>query len=78
MDKIEVDSSFIHTVGYDKEKKRLEVIIDNDDERKYVYKNVSEYVYQNFLDSNSKGRYYNENIKGEYDSIPVSTIAGMI
>jgi hypothetical protein len=65
-----VKSSSIVSVGYDEERRILEVEIPRregeKDRRVYQYLNVSPKVYRAFMDAKSKGRYYDERIKNRY------------
>lgn len=76
----EVESSFIERVEYEEDKRELRVYIDNNSEREqvYIYDSVPPHVFEEFLNSDSKGSYYNNNIKGRYESIPLSKVAGLI
>lgn len=61
----DVLSTNIDMIGYDEEKSELHVLFKSGYE--YVYNEVPPAVYQEFLDSDSKGRYLNERIKGRYN-----------
>lgn len=58
-----VQSSNIKSVGYDDSTKSLFV---NYNSGTYKYDNVDKKVYEDLLSSSSKGRFLNENIKGQY------------
>lgn len=53
-----VVSSFIKAARYNKEAKKLIIVLNNGKE--YSFKNVNEFFYTGFLSSDSKGRFFNE------------------
>ena len=55
MERIEVDSSMIASVGYDAQKKTLEVEFNSG--KVYQYEDVPEEEYAGLMESDSKGRY---------------------
>ena len=61
-----VDSSNIEAIGYDSDNLELHVRFLKSGET-YVYYNVDEWVFQEFLGADSKGRYLNSNIKGRFE-----------
>lgn len=61
-----VDSSNIEAIGYDRDNRELHVRFLKSGET-YVYYNVDEWVYQEFLQADSKGKYLNTNIKDRYE-----------
>ena len=69
MDRISVRSSNIRSVGYDPESSTLEVEFNTGSI--YQYSNVPESEYESLMNSASKGRYLNRNIKGRYEDIKV-------
>lgn len=64
MDRIPVDSSNIAEIGYDPDSATLEVLFNN--ESLYQYFDVPETVYEEFLAADSKGKYFNANIRNSY------------
>ncbi|MFP4344541.1 MAG: KTSC domain-containing protein [Anaerolineales bacterium] len=50
-----VDSSMIHAVGYDPQEQQLEVVFNSG--KVYCYQKVSEEIYEELLEADSKGRY---------------------
>ncbi len=60
-----VESSMIHAVGYDKEKRLLEIIFVTGGIYQYV--NVPSEVYEGLLKAESKGQYFLANIRDMYD-----------
>ena len=58
-----VQSSNIQSVGYDETTSTLFVKYTSGT---YKYENVDKKVYEGLLTSDSKGRFMNENIKGQY------------
>jgi len=64
-----VSSSAIASVGYSKRRHMLEVEFANG--RVYRYLQVTPSVYREFMSADSKARYYDRNIKGNYPSVHV-------
>ena len=60
----EIDSSFIQSAEYDKSTKKLILRMKNGSQ--YVYENISPKRFKNFMNSDSKGKYFNEYIKPNY------------
>ena len=63
MERQEVDSSSIDSIGYDEENQILEIEFHDG---VYQYKNVPEYVYLDMITSGAIGSFFNEDIKHEY------------
>lgn len=61
-----VDSSNIESIGYDADARELHVRFLQSGET-YVYYNVDEWVFTEFMAADSKGQYLNESIKSVYD-----------
>lgn len=61
-----VTSSTVEAIGYDAPTRELYVQFVKTGET-YVYSEVEEWVFQEFLRADSKGTYLNTNIKGRYD-----------
>lgn len=59
-----VRSSAIAAIGYDPERRELEVEFPSG--RSYTHYDVPEEVYEEFMASGSKGTFYNLQIKGVY------------
>jgi len=64
MDKQKVKSSNIASIGYDEEKKILQVEFIRSGY--YIYSDVSKETYSAFINAPSKGKYFFKNIKGNY------------
>ena len=60
-----VDSSNIEAIGYDSSTQELHVLFLKSGET-YVYYDVEEWVFQEFLHADSKGTYLNTKIKPSY------------
>lgn len=60
----EVQSTAIKDISYDEEYQRLFVTFHNG--RSYQLENVPRDVYDEFVAADSKGRFFNERIKGQY------------
>ena len=65
MERQDVSSTSIRSVGYDREDEILEIEFDSG--QVYDYYQVPGEVYQAFLDADSLGRYFQENIRDIYD-----------
>jgi KTSC domain len=61
-----VNSSMANTVGYDEDNHILQVEFQNG--RIYQYSGVEEDTWEDFCQADSMGRFYNQEIKGKYDS----------
>lgn len=59
-----VTSSNVARIGYEAATQELRVRFNSGAE--YIYKNVPGGIFADFLGADSKGRYLNENIKGQY------------
>ena len=60
-----VDSSNVEAIGYDPDARELYVHFIKSGS--YVYVDVEEWVFNEFLQAESKGQYLNQNIKGVYN-----------
>jgi hypothetical protein len=69
MDRIQVVSGNIRSIGYDTDKRILEVEFKSGSI--YQYSNVPEHEYEGLLNASSKGRYLNNHIKDRYTYIQV-------
>lgn len=70
MDRTEVSSSNIESIGYDKSKKILELEFKRGDI--YQYKGVPDNIFQNLLRASSHGKYFNAHIKDKYPTIKIN------
>lgn len=64
MNRVQVRSSNICTVGYDQGTKTLELEFHSG--AVYKYSGVTETVYQGFMDAASKGTYFHDHIRDRY------------
>lgn len=64
MQLVTVESSMIHAIGYDEEKRLLEIVFNSG--RTYQYEDVPPEVYQGLLNAESKGRYFLGHIRDRY------------
>lgn len=60
-----VDSSNLEAIGYDPDSRELHVRFLKSGDT-YVYYDVDEWVFQEFLQADSKGGYLNDKIKERY------------
>ena len=60
-----VSSSNVEAIGYDSDNQELHVQFLKSGET-YVYYAVEDWVFQEFMQADSKGTYLNTNIKGRY------------
>ena len=65
MERKQVKSSNILSVGYDPEKKILEIEFSTG--RVYQYSNVPQWEYDTFIKAESIGKYFYRSIKGHYE-----------
>lgn len=70
MERTEVSSSNIESIGYDESKKILEIEFKRGNI--YQYEGVPENVFQNFLRASSHGKYFNVYIKDKYPTIKIN------
>lgn len=61
-----VDSSNIEAIGYDPTTRELHVRFLKSGET-YVYHEVEEWMFEDFMRADSKGSFLSTNIKGRYD-----------
>lgn len=59
-----VDSSNVEAIGYDPDTRELHVQFIKSGH--YVYLDVEEWVFSEFMQAESKGQYLNQSIKGVY------------
>ena len=60
-----VDSTNVAAIGYDADNRELHVAFLKSGT--YIYVGVSEWVFQEFLQADSKGEYHHENIRNNYE-----------
>ncbi len=65
MERQPVTSSHIISIGYDETTQTLEVEFTN--EKTFQYFNVPKTVYDNFINSESKGRFFRLSIKSNFE-----------
>lgn len=65
MDRQEVDSSNLHSVGYDADRKLLEIQFNGGEV--YEYYQVPPETYESLMKADSKGRYHHQNIGNMYE-----------
>ena len=65
MDRVQVESSNIASIGYDPDAETLEIEFLNGSV--YQYYNVPEYVYDELMSASSHGSYLSASIKGTYN-----------
>lgn len=64
---VDVKSSFIREIGYSSKTKELIITMDNKVGIIFLYKYVPEEVYDDFINSDSKGAFFSNNIKNIYE-----------
>lgn len=67
---VPVDSSSIAAIGYDTGSQELYVEF-LEGGRTYIYSGVPDVTHQEFMDADSKGGYFNREIKPHYDVRPL-------
>ena len=60
---VKVESSCIKSIGYDEEKSEL--FVEFKSGQIYKYPNCSKTLYENFMNSSSKGRFLNDYLVGD-------------
>lgn len=70
---IPVDSSNIHSIGFNHISNTLHIQFQNG--RRYRYSDVSAYAFTLLLNANSIGSYFNSHIKGVYPCRQLKVIA---
>lgn len=60
------DSSLIESFGYDSKNCDLYIVLNGSE---YVYRVVPSFIFTNMVNAQSRGKFYNDNIKGRYDVI---------
>jgi hypothetical protein len=60
-----VESDVIHAIGYDADTDVLEIIFNNGSI--YQYRAVPREVYEELMRAGSKGKYFQENVREEFD-----------
>ena len=73
MELVTVESSMIHAVGYDKEKRILEIVFNTG--RTYQYGDVPPEVYEGLLNAESKGPLLFGQHSGRVSILAVGTLA---
>lgn len=63
---VTVNSTAVRKVRYDSQTSRMWIDFENSDPV-YTFCDVPESLYQDFINSTSKGRFYNLYIKGKYN-----------
>lgn len=59
-----VESSNVVSIGYDAETETLEVEFHSGNV--YQYRDVPEVVFRDFMSTSSKGRFFSQDIRGQY------------
>lgn len=67
MERVAVDSSNLVSIGYDENSGILEIEFRSG---VYQYFDVPSFVYEELVSSDSKGLYFNNNIRGVYNFSP--------
>lgn len=70
MERTEVSSSNIESIGYDESKEILEIEFKRGNI--YQYKGVPDNIFQNLLRAGSHGKYFNVHIKDKYPTIKIN------
>jgi outer membrane lipoprotein-sorting protein len=64
---VEVDSTVFSSVGYDAEAQALTLVF-RENGRTYVYSGIPAEMGEAFINADSLGTYYHENIRGKFES----------
>lgn len=65
MERQNVESTMIVSMGYDRQTAILEIVFKSDGEV-WQYYEVPDFVFEEFINSDSKGRFFLKNIRGKY------------
>lgn len=66
MKRKKVESSSLASIGYNKKTKTLEIEFNHGSI--YAYYDVDEKTYEDLMNADSHGRYFNNSIRDDYDS----------
>ena len=66
MERTIVESSSIHSIGYDETTRTLEIQFQGDSERIYQYENVPPDVHQELMNADSKGQTFWRLVRDSY------------
>ena len=66
-----VKSSLIQRIGYNPLNEQLQVVLRNTPETTYTFRGVSRATANGLIDANSKGQYFNRNIRGCFPTTKV-------
>ena len=61
-----VNSTLIRTVGYNPLTEQLSITMQKNPSTTYVYRGVGRKTANDFVESTSKGQYFNSNIRGRF------------
>jgi len=67
-----VKSRLIRAIGYNPLTEQLSVTLQNSPQTTYVYRTVGRKTASDFVESNSKGQFFNRNIRGRFPSTKVA------
>lgn len=67
METQKVDSSHIHSIGYDKDSKTMEITFQKGGT--YHYQDVPHHAYKQLLQASSHGQHFSKNIKNSYQGV---------
>ena len=70
------DSSAFYAIAYDVDELVLAVIFNSNKTRTYLYYGFSETAWEAFTGAEALGKYYDENIKGQYHGARIEEISG--
>jgi hypothetical protein len=74
IERIEVESSQIKSVGHDVSEERL--YIEFKSGSLYRYSNVTQQIFDSLMDSESKGKYFHRVIRAEPEKFPFEKLMG--
>lgn len=69
---VKVESSNIHSVGYDTQAHTLEVVFKSSIDTVYCYENVSAVTFAKLLNAESHGKFFTKNIKPRFKNFTKS------
>jgi hypothetical protein len=69
MERQQITSSYLKSVGYEKESHTLEIEFISG--KVFQYLSFPEELYKNFNEASSKGKFFTQNIRGTYTGVEV-------
>lgn len=68
-----VNSTIIRAIGYNQLTEQLSITMQNRPATTYVYRGVGRKTASDFVEANSKGRFFNNNIRGRFPNVTIAS-----